>query len=124
MKFNVGDIFIPEVPVEIVAELTEQHVEEHKASYFTCEVNKDDVTVTWFKNDKEIIPSEKHQCRDDGTSHTLIILDTDQSDVAEYSVVVSDKKSSAKLHLDGMYRYCDTFHICLILRKSILGVLD
>ena len=97
----MSNFCIPEVPVEIVAELTEQHVEEHKASYFTCEVNKDDVTVTWFKNDKEIVPSEKHQFRDEGKSHTLIIVDTDKSDVGEYSVVVSDKKSSAKLHLDG-----------------------
>ena len=89
------------MPVEIVAELTEQHVEEHKASYFTCEVNKPDVSVTWFKNDKEIVPSQKHQLLDEGTTHKLIIIDTDKSDVGEYSVVVCDKKSSAKLHLDG-----------------------
>ena len=96
---------VSEVPVEIVAELTEQHVEEHKASYFTCETNKEDVTVTWFKNNTEIIPSDKHQFRNEGTTHSLIIMDTDKSDVAEYSVVVSDKKSSAKLHLDGKWQY-------------------
>ena len=94
---------IVEVPVEIVAELTEQHVEEHKASYFTCEVNKDDVEVTWFKNNEKIAPSEKHQFRDEGKSHTLIIVDTDKSDVGEYTVTVSDKTSSAKLHLDGKW---------------------
>lgn len=89
--------------MEIVAELTEQHVEEHKASYFTCEVNKPDVTVTWLKNADTITPSEKHQLHDEGTTHTLVIMDTDQADVAEYSVVVGDKKSSACLHLDGTY---------------------
>lgn len=95
-----------EIPVEIVAELTEQHVEEHKASFFTCEVNKPDVTVTWFKDSKPIVPTEKHQLVDEGTTHTLIIMDTDKSDVAEYSVVVGDRRSSAQLHLDGKSLIC------------------
>ena len=84
-----------------MAELAEQYVEQHKASYFTCEVNKPDVTVTWLKNSVKLEPSEKHQLKDDGTTHTLVIMDTDQSDVAEYSVIVGDQTSSAQLHLDG-----------------------
>lgn len=113
----VGTTFLcfTEIPVEIVAELTEQHVEEHKASYFTCEVNKPDVTVTWLKNSQKIAPSEKHQLIDDGTTHTLVIMDTDKSDVAEYSVIVGDQKSSAQLHLDGKYFYTLLFVTILLL---------
>ena len=107
--------FLVEVPVEIVAELTEQHVEEHKASYFTCEVNKADVTVTWLKNSVKIAPSDKHQLIDEGTTHTLVIMDTDKSDVAEYSVIVGDQKSSAQLHLDGMYTRIWLVDCCYII---------
>lgn len=46
MYIMIEILYFTEIPVEFVAELTEQHVEEHKASYFTCEVNKPDVTVT------------------------------------------------------------------------------
>jgi len=102
-KMQKAILTVEEVSVEIVAELTEQHVEEHKASYFTCEVNKPDVTVTWLKNNQPISHSDKHQLIDDGTTHTLMIMDTDKSDVAEYSVVVGDRRSSAQLHLDGKW---------------------
>lgn len=87
--------------MEFTAELAEQRVEEHKAAYFTCTVSKDDITVTWLKNGKNITPDEKHVILDDGCVHTLIINNTDMSDVAEYTVVIGDKTSSAKLHLDG-----------------------
>ncbi|WAR10976.1 TITIN-like protein, partial [Mya arenaria] len=109
---------VEEVPVEIVAELTEQHVEEHKASYFTCEVNKPDVTVTWLKNNKPLSHSDKHQMIEDGTTHTLIIMDTDKADVAEYSVVVGDRRSSAQLHLDGYIMSMVPVQILTPLRQS------
>ncbi|KAJ8319891.1 hypothetical protein KUTeg_001478 [Tegillarca granosa] len=94
------EILSDQAPTDFTAMLTEQHVEEHKACYFTCQVNKDDVTVTWYKHNQEIKPSDKHIIKDDGKSHTLIVMDAIKEDVAEYTVVVGDKKSAAKLHLD------------------------
>lgn len=93
----------PEVPVDFMAELSEVRTEEHKMAYFQCEVNKDDVSVTWLKDNQPLTPSNKHIMEQDGRSHTLIIKDVDQGDVAEYSVVVGDRKSSAHLHLDGEF---------------------
>lgn len=86
-----------------MAELSEVRTEEHKMAYFQCQVNKDDVTVTWLKDNQPLTPSNKHIMEQDGRSHTLIIKDVDQGDVAEYSVVVGDRKSSARLHLDGEF---------------------
>lgn len=91
-----------ESPVEIVLALEEQTVSQHQACFFTCDVNKEDVDVTWHKNDEIITPSDKHVVKHDGKRHSLVILDADQSDIADYTVTVGDRKSSAKLSLDGM----------------------
>lgn len=97
-------IFPPtEIPVEFTAQLSEQHVEEHKIACFKCDVNKEDVTVMWEKENLPIEPSNKHIIQQEGTSHTLVIKDCDKDDVAEYSVVVGDQKSSARLRLDGKF---------------------
>lgn len=95
--------YVKEIPVEFMAELSEIHTEEHKMAFFQCEVNKDDVTVTWLKDDEALTPSNKHIMEDDGHIHTLVIKDVDKADVAEYAVIVGDKKSSARLHLDGEF---------------------
>lgn len=70
---------------------------------FCCEVNRDDVSVEWQKDGKPLAESDKHVIKADGRRHSLAIKDVDKSDVAEYSVVVGDRKSQAKLHLDGEY---------------------
>lgn len=70
---------------------------------FCCEVNKDDVTVEWQKDGKPLTPTSKHVIQSDGRRHSLAIKDVDQTDVAEYSIIVGDRKSQAKLHLDGEY---------------------
>ena len=73
----------------------------------TCVVNKlsSQVTVTeiWLTNNQPLAHSDKHQLVKDGTTNTLVIMDTDKPDVTEYSVVVGDQRSSGQLHLDGMF---------------------
>lgn len=101
LTFN-HELWYPETPIDIVVELQEQHVETHNACYFTCEVNKEDTQVTWYKNDEPIIEGTKHTVNTEGRRHSLLIKDVDKDDMASYSVAVSDKKSTAKLYLDGM----------------------
>ena len=90
-----------ELPIDFAAELCEVHTEEHKMAVFACEVNKDDVSVTWLKDGERLTPSDKHIIETQGRRHSLAIKDVEPSDVAEYSVVVGDRASQAKLHLDG-----------------------
>jgi hypothetical protein len=90
-----------EVPVEFTAKLSEQHVEENAECHFTCELNKEDVPVTWHKDTSKIVPSDKYRVEDVGTSHTLVIGDVKRDDAAEYSVTAGDVRSSARLHVDG-----------------------
>lgn len=81
---------------------------------FCCEVNKDDVSVEWLKDGETLTPSNKHIIQTEGRRHSLVIKDVDQSDVAEYSVVVGDRKSQAKLHLDGELDASCCHHIVYI----------
>ena len=89
------------MPVDFSAQLSEIHTEEHKMAVFACEVNKDDVSVTWLKDGEPLSPSNKHVILKEGRRHSLSIKDVEQSDVAEYSVIVGDRASQAKLYLDG-----------------------
>jgi hypothetical protein len=88
-----------------MAELSDMQTEEHTMALFKCQVNKDDVSVTWLKDDVPLEASNKHIMEHEGREHTLVIKDVDKSDVAEYSVVVGDRRSSARLHLDGESRH-------------------
>ena len=64
-------------------------------------VDREDVTVDWFHNDAPLLPSDKHALIDEKKTHTLVIKNSDHSDIGEYTVVVGDSRSSAKLNLDG-----------------------
>ncbi|RUS90390.1 hypothetical protein EGW08_001885 [Elysia chlorotica] len=102
-KSTHAELTVQELPVDFTAQLSEVHTEEHKMALFCCEVNKDDVTVEWRKDGQPLTPSNKHVISTDGRRHSLAIKDVDQSDVAEYSIIVGDRNSSATLHLDGMF---------------------
>ena len=90
--------------MEFTATLSEQNVEEKSECHFTCELNKENVPVTWYKGTSQIVPSKKYSVESVGTSHTLVIKDVDKKDVAQYSVQTGDLRSSAALHVDGKKR--------------------
>jgi hypothetical protein len=75
-----------DTPVEFLAKLTEQFVEENQECIFTCVVDREDVI-------------------DEKKTHTLVIKNSDHSDIGEYTVVVGDSRSSAKLNLDGKFSW-------------------
>ena len=99
-------LLLTDTPVEFLAKLTEQYVEETQECIFTCVVDREDVTVDWFHNDTPLLPSDKHVLKDEKKTHTLVIKNTDHSDIGEYTVVVGDSRSSAKLNLDGKFYDC------------------
>lgn len=99
--FTLAFLLISEVPVEFTATLSEQHVEEKTECHFTCELNKENVPVTWYKGTSKIVPSHKYEIQDIGTSHTLVIKDVSKDDVAEYTVKIDDLQNTASLYVDG-----------------------
>jgi len=66
-----------------------------------CELNKPDVPVQWFRDNKPLAPSNKYKMLDDGPVHKLTITDVDGEDEGVYSVVASGKKSEATVFVEG-----------------------
>ena len=55
----------------------------------------------WFKNGVELQPSDVVAIEMEGKVHHLVLKDTQVDDSAEYTVVIKDKSSSAKLTVEG-----------------------
>ena len=89
-----------------MGKLTELKIEENKIAIFQCSLNKDSADVIWLKNGNPLCTGDKHTIGQDGCCYSLAIKNVNNDDVAEYSVIVGDKKCSAWLHLDGELMDC------------------
>nr|XP_006823016.1 PREDICTED: titin-like [Saccoglossus kowalevskii] len=72
---------------------------EFESVTLECEVSHDKGQVTWFKNGKEIEPSDKYRIEVDGQTRRLIISDLTCEDVAEYTCVIGTEKTSTTLNV-------------------------
>ena len=69
---------------------------------FEAEVNIPNLVGTWLKNGRVISPkSDKYKVVAQGTSHKLILNKLDETDDADYTVVVKQAKSTALLTIKG-----------------------
>lgn len=66
-----------------------------------CELNKPDVPVKWFRDNKPLAPSKKYKMIDEGTIHKLEISDVDGEDEGNYYVVAGGLKSDANVFVEG-----------------------
>lgn len=82
-----------------------------------CEVTETNVPAKWFKNGMELQPSETMSMEMDGKVHRLVLRDTHMEDTAEYTVIIKDKDSSAKLTVEGQFLL---MIICLKLRINFI----
>lgn len=64
---------------------------------FECELSAAGLDVEWYKADRQIRKSEKYSISISGAVHKLVINDTDDRDVGEYSVECKKVKSTATL---------------------------
>lgn len=67
----------------------------------TIKLSHPDVDVTWCKNGKPIKESPKHEVNVEGTVRRLIIKDADDDDVAEYTCIAGNTKSSTQVKVEG-----------------------
>ena len=66
---------------------------------FKAELYKDTPNVKWYKNDDELVPSDKIEMKKDGKNMSLTINNCQPDDVAEYTIGVEDRRYCAKLTL-------------------------
>ena len=92
-----------EAPLEFTIPLSEQICKEGETVTFFCEVTESSVPAKWFKNGVELQPSEAVSIEMEGKVHRLVLKEAQLDDTAEYTVVIKDKSSSAKLTVQGEF---------------------
>ena len=84
---------------------------ESQSVLFECKISKEkwkktghDVMVKWLKRDREIKESNKYSFIKNGNCFVLKIKNIGFEDEAEYSAIVIDDKTAAKLIVEGNLR--------------------
>lgn len=88
-------------------------VTKTKDAEFIVKLSQPDVEVTWFKKGKAIKPSSKYSISVEGTVRRLVVKNSDNDDVGEYSCVAGNVKTTTNLKVEGK-RFVVLF-ICYIL---------
>jgi len=94
---------VAEIPLQIVTPLQDQEVMEKQEATFSCEVSKPNQTGKWLRNGLDLTAGGRTEIKVvDGTTHVLVIKDTEKSDQAQYSVTFApDLSSAAALSVTG-----------------------
>lgn len=85
--------------IEFIKELEDIEVPESVSGELECEVSPEDVEGTWYHNDVELKPSNKHLITSRRGRQILTIKDVAKEDQGEYSFVTDGKKTSCKLKM-------------------------
>lgn len=90
-----------ESKTEFTTKLTEQKIRITETAIFTCEVDREDVSCVWLKDGKEIKSTERIEIITEKRTHKLIIHNVKAEDKGEYSCVVGEVSTSARLVVEG-----------------------
>jgi len=78
-------------------------VKEKETGVFTCELNKENAPVKWFRDGTELHQEDKkYKFISNGTKYSLEILDAKLSDICDYSISLRGKKSTANFYVEGL----------------------
>ena len=74
---------------------------------FACEISKPGKKATWYKNDKEIKPSKKHEVKASGAKHTIRVNKCELEDGSKITCKVEDIQTEANLIVEGVSSNCN-----------------
>ena len=92
-----AELIVIELAPEISMFLKNQTVLIGQKATFEIELTKGDAKVRWYKGTEEIQFSEHIQLAIDGKRQRLMIYDSQVEDASEYSCMIGDQKSVARL---------------------------
>lgn len=87
---------------------------EKDEAKFECEVSREPKSFRWLKGTQEITPDERFEIISDGTKHALIIKSVAFEDEAKYMFEAEDKRTSAKLIIEGLSDLAFLGKVCTI----------
>lgn len=79
----------PTAPIKFVKPLEDQEAKVEDSVTLACEVNKDAVSATWYKDSNALQSSDRFRISHDGRRHVLVISDITLDDESQYSCKVS-----------------------------------
>lgn len=94
---------ISELPLIFITPLSDIKVFEKDPAKFECEVSREPKTFRWLKGTQELEGDEKFEIITEGTKHALAIKSVAFEDEAKYMFEAEDKRTSAKLIIEGLF---------------------
>lgn len=73
---------------------------------FTCMLSKIELKVAWYKDEKIILASGKHELVDEGRMHKLVVHDLCIEDYADYMVVIGSRRMTGHRLKEGWSFVC------------------
>ena len=91
----------PELPLNFAMPLSDVLVYEKDEARFEVEVSRASKTTRWLKGTQELENNEKYEIIHEANMHTLVIKSAAYEDEAKYMFEAEDKRTSAKLVIQG-----------------------
>lgn len=95
-----AELIVIELPPEIITNMEDLTIAEGEKATFEIELTKGDAYLRWYKNGNEIKFTDRIQLRIDGKIQRLKIYDAVLEDAGEYSCLVGDQVSNARLMVE------------------------
>lgn len=104
--FSYLNFLFVEKPTEITVPLRDQISFEEDSVTFTCELNKPNKKVSWFKDDTELnISSDEYTISNDEFSYSLTVQKCCLNDGGTYTMTCEEAETSANLMVQGNLYY-------------------
>lgn len=105
----IGSYKFVEKPLEFVKPLKDIEVTEGQDIVLECVVSKEGLKASWQKNGKALPVDNRIKVTADKDTHRLAITSAMVEDKAEYTVMVADKSSTAKVFVEGQHSNCTQY---------------
>lgn len=100
--------FFAELPITFVTPLADVHVYEKDEARFECEISRPPKSFRWLKGSQEITTDDKFEVLQEGKRHILVVKSAAYEDEAKYMFEAEDKRTSAKLVIQGKVEKINT----------------
>ncbi|XP_077090448.1 myosin-binding protein C, slow-type isoform X8 [Siphateles boraxobius] len=96
------ELFVKELPVNIVKELEPVTTTVNERIELECEVSEEGAKVKWMKNGVEVPTGvrSRYRVKSEGTKHWLIIDDASKDDTGTYALMATGGTSQAHVKVD------------------------
>lgn len=95
--------FYIELPITFLTPLSDVQVYEKDEARFECEISREPKVFRWLKGTQELKADDKFDILTEGKRHILVVKSAAYDDEAKYMFEAEDKRTSAKLIIQGHY---------------------